>query len=115
MLPLTELDTCFPTLHEKNVPVPEALPNNGWWHQASSKVYSEAGTTSIAPTWTAHSQALVADGAMQETANHYPSGGIRPGNNEPSFFNKFVPIMGGSQLAQPYQKPGKFDPQPFSF
>ena len=105
-----EIQQCFPTLFEKNVPVPPALPHNGWWN-ASSEFDGEV--RSVRPTWSGQADELIRNGSIRETAYHYPAGGFRPGNNEPDFFDRFVPAMGGNQLCIPHQEASPFDPQPF--
>jgi hypothetical protein len=106
---MTSIQHAYPTLSRKNVPAPAPQKTGGWWHPESAGSIGTGEVTRIDPTWAGQADNLIAGGAMQETSYHYPSGGIRPGNNEPGFLQRFVPIEGGSRLALPHQPP-----QPFS-
>nr|WRJ69961.1 hypothetical protein TetV2_00516 [Oceanusvirus sp.] len=110
-----ELHKSFPTISSKNVPVPDQQPNNGWYHPSSAPLSHEQEVQYVSPTWSGQADELIRSGAMPETSYHYPSGGIRPGNNEPEFLGRFVSTMGGDQLCQPHQKTAPFDPKPFGF
>lgn len=106
---LTPLQHAYPTLAQKNVPVPTPQATGGWWHPESAAPIGGAEVARVDPTWSGQADNLIASGAMRETSYHYPSGGVRPGNNEPGFLQRFVPIEGGNRMHLPYQQP-----QPFS-
>lgn len=111
----SELEVAFPTLSGPNVPVPAPQATGGWWHAGSA--VSEADVPKISPTWSGQADNLVSNGAMPETSYHYPSGGIRPGNNDPDFLRRFVATEGGNRLSLPYQqhtfRADPFDAKPF--
>ena len=112
---LTPLQHAFPTLSRKNVPVPAPAANGGWWHADSAPQIGSGQVPQIDPTWSGQADNLIAHGAMAETSHHYPSGGIRPGNNEPSFLARFVATEGGNRLHIPYQAPAPFDVRPYNY
>lgn len=68
-------------------------------------------------TWSGQADNLIANGAMMETSYHYPSGGYRPGNNEPEFLKRFVSVD-GHRLAIPHMPTGgevtAYDTDPLS-
>eukprot|EP00873_Tetraselmis_striata_P033896 jgi/Tetstr1/454160/TSEL_041079.t1 len=109
---LTPLHTAYPTLSGKNVPVPSPDANGGWWHPDSAAPIGGAEVPRVDPTWSGQADNLIRGGAMQETSYHYPAGGVRPGNNEPAFLQRFVPMAGGTALAVPYQPPQPFSVRP---
>ncbi|AUF82546.1 hypothetical protein TetV_464 [Tetraselmis virus 1] len=115
MLPLTDIKDTFPTLHQKNVPIPPQQKNNGWWSPSCEPSPLDSQSEYVSPTWSGQADNLIKNGAMPETSYQYPAGGIRPGNNEPAFFNRFVQSKDGHTMYQPYQKTAPFDPKPFSF
>lgn len=102
---MTPLENAFPTLSGKGapVPVPSPRPTGGWWHPDSARPVGGGEVPRVDPTWSGQAENLISGGAMQETSYHYPSGGIRPGNNEPGFLKRFVPVDGGARLALPHQ------------
>ncbi len=106
---LTPLSHAYPTLSRSNVPVPAPQATGGWWHPESAPPIGGAEVPRVDPTWSGQADNLVASGAMRETSYHYPSGGVRPGNNEPEFLRRFVPVDGGTRMHLPHQ-----EPQPFS-
>ena len=110
---LTPLHFAFPTLSQKNVPVPAPSANGGWWHPESAPQLGSGYVARVDPTWSGQADNLIANGAMAETSYHYPSGGIRPGNNEPEFLTRFVSTEGGNRLHIPHQKPTPFYVQPY--
>jgi hypothetical protein len=111
------LESAYPTLYDKNVPVPPPQVNGGWWHKESAAPAGEV--PKVDPTWSGQADNLIASGAMPETSHHYPSGGVRPGNNEPEFLKRFVATEGGNRLSVPYYQhtfdAAPFDTNPFGF
>lgn len=100
---MTPIQHAYPTLAGGAVPVPPPVATGGWWHPESSRPIGGGEVSRVDPTWAGQADNLVADGAMQETSMHYPAGGIRPGNNDPGFLKRFVPVDGGTRLALPHQ------------
>lgn len=105
---LTPLQHAYPTIWKKNVAVPPPQPSGGWWHPESAPPIGGAEVARVDPTWSGQADNLIANGAMRETSYHYPAGGVRPGNNEPAFLERFVPSEGGKRLDLPYQQPEAF-------
>lgn len=117
---LTPLQHAYPTLSQKNVPVPPPRAGGGWWHADSAAPIGGGEVARVDPTWSGQADNLIAGGAMRETSYHYPSGGVRPGNNEPEFLKRFVPTDGGARLHLPYQQPQPlsvraYDTDPLAF
>lgn len=110
---MTPIEHAYPTLSHKNVSVPPPNKTGGWWHPESAQITGATEVARVDPTWSGQADNLIASGAMQETSYHYPSGGIRPGNNEPDFLQRFVPVDGGNRLALPYQPTRDFSIQAY--
>ena len=110
---MTPLQHAFPTLSGKNVAVPPPPPTGGWWHPDSAPPIGGGEVPRVDPTWSGQADNLIASGAMPETSHHYPAGGIRPGNNEPAFLGRFVPVDGGARLALPHQPARPFSAAPY--
>lgn len=108
---LTPLDHAYPTLPGP-VPVPPPDANGGWWHPGSAGPIGRGEVARVDPTWSGQADNLVRGGAMVETSYHYPSGGIRPGNNDPDFLRRFERSEDGRCLYLPHQPARPFSAVP---